>query len=247
MPLSAAPMFATELSSEQKHKLEKVQLHDSWKLALADFLLGEQMAQLRAFLHAEKQANKIIYPPSHLIFNALNTTPLPQVKVVIIGQDPYHGPDQAQGLSFSVPKGIALPPSLRNIFYELQTDLGINASRHGDLSAWAEQGVLLLNSVLTVQAGQPTSHKQQGWEEFTDQVIDCIQLHNQHVVFILWGAYAQRKGQRIDPQQNLVLKAAHPSPLSANRGGFFGCKVFSKTNQYLQQHGKQPINWQLDA
>ncbi len=236
-----------QLTAEQQLKLEKIQLHESWKWPLSEFLLSDTMQQLRFFLQAEKQADKIIYPPNHLIFNALNTTPLHQVKVVIIGQDPYHGPAQAHGLSFSVPKGLALPPSLRNIFHELNTDLAIPVSKNGDLTAWAEQGVLLLNSVLTVEAGQPTSHKMQGWEDFTDQVIDCVQQHNQHVVFILWGAYAQRKGQRIDPTQHLILKAAHPSPLSANRGGFFGCKVFSKTNHYLQQHDKPPIKWQLDA
>ena len=237
----------TELQHQLQKKLDKIQLDDSWKFVMRDYLLGEQMAQLRQFLHTEKQAQKVIYPPSSLIFNALNSTPLDHVKVVILGQDPYHGPEQAHGLSFSVPKGLPLPPSLRNIFHELHTDLAIPISKHGDLSAWAAQGVLLLNSVLTVVAGQPTSHKQQGWEEFTDQIIDCVQNHNQHVVFILWGAYAQRKGQRIDAQKHLILSAAHPSPLAANRGGFFGCKVFSKTNQYLQQHGKQPINWQLDA
>lgn len=168
------------------------------------------------------------------------------VKVVILGQDPYHGPNQANGLSFSVQKGIALPPSLRNIFHELHTDLGIPAPRHGDLTKWATQGVLLLNSVLTVEAGQPTSHQKQGWEAFTDEVIDVLNEQREHIVFILWGAYAQRKGQRINRDKHLVLTAAHPSPLAANRGGF-GCKVFSKTNQYLKQHGIEPIDWQLDA
>lgn len=235
------------LSPEQQQRLEKIQLHESWKLALADFLLSEKMHAIRTFLMAEKQAKKIVYPQNHLIFNALNRTALPDVKVVILGQDPYHGPGQAQGLSFSVPKGLPLPPSLRNIFHELHTDLGIAPSSHGDLTPWADQGVLLLNSVLTVAAGEPTSHKQQGWEEFTDLVIDTIQQQQQHVVFILWGAYAQRKGQRIDASRHLILKAAHPSPLSANRGGFFGCKVFSKTNHFLQQHGLKPIHWQLDA
>lgn len=236
-----------QLTEQQQDKLDKVQLDESWKNALSEFLLSDKMDHLRAFLQQQKQAQKHIYPPSQQIFNALNTTPIAQVKVVILGQDPYHGVGQAHGLSFSVPKGIALPPSLRNIFHELNTDLGIPIARHGDLSQWAAQGVLLLNSVLTVEAGQPTSHQKQGWEEFTDAVIDVLNEQREHIVFILWGAYAQRKGQRIDRSKHLVLSAAHPSPLSANRGGFFGCKVFSKTNHYLQQHGIEPINWQLDA
>jgi uracil-DNA glycosylase len=178
-------------------------------------------------IELEIKANKVIYPPNALIFNAFNTTPLANVKVVILGQDPYHGPNQAHGLSFSVQKGLALPPSLRNIFHELNKDLGIDIPKHGDLTRWAQQGVLLLNSVLTVEAGQPTSHQKQGWEDFTDHVIDVLNEQREHIVFILWGAYAQRKGQRIDQEKHLVLKAAHPSPLAANRGGFFGCKVVS--------------------
>ena len=205
------------------------------------------MDELKAFLIEEKKADKTIYPPNHLIFNALNTTPLDRVKVVILGQDPYHGPNQAHGLSFSVQKGVALPPSLRNIFHELHADVGVERPKHGDLTHWAEQGVLLLNAVLTVEAGQPTSHQKRGWEEFTDHVIDVLNEQREHIVFILWGAYAQRKGQRINQDKHLVLKAAHPSPLAANRGGFFGCKVFSKSNNYLKQHGIEPIDWQLDA
>ena len=234
-------------TEQQYASLNKVQLDESWKYNLAEFLLSPQMDALRDFLLQEKQQNKVIYPPSSLIFNALNTTPLDQVKVVIIGQDPYHGPNQAHGLSFSVQRGVALPPSLRNIFHELHTDLGVPIPKHGDLTHWAEQGVLLLNSVLTVEAGQPTSHQKQGWEDFTDHVIDVLNQQREHIVFILWGAYAQRKGQRIDPNKHLILKAAHPSPLAANRGGFFGCKVFSKSNNYLKQNGIEPINWQLDA
>ncbi|EKU40249.1 uracil-DNA glycosylase [Acinetobacter sp. AYS6] len=236
-----------QLTEQQQDKLSKVQLEESWKISLAPFLLSPQMDNLRDFLFQEKQAQKIIYPPSKQIFSALNITPLANVKVVILGQDPYHGPNQANGLSFSVQKGIPLPPSLRNIFHELHTDLGIPAPRHGDLTKWAKQGVLLLNSVLTVEAGQPTSHQKQGWEAFTDEVIDVLNEQREHIVFILWGAYAQRKGQRINRDKHLVLTAAHPSPLAANRGGFFGCKVFSKTNQYLKQHGIEPIDWQLDA
>ncbi|WP_374664054.1 uracil-DNA glycosylase [Acinetobacter sp.] len=237
-------MSLTEL---QQAQLDKVQLDASWKYGLSEFLLSPKMDKLKDFLVQEKKADKVIYPPNSLIFNALNTTPLPNVKVVIIGQDPYHGPNQAHGLSFSVQKGVALPPSLRNIFHELHNDLGIAIPKHGDLSHWAEQGVLLLNAVLTVEAGQPTSHQKKGWEDFTDQVIDVLNEQREHIVFILWGAYAQRKGQRIDPNKHLVLKAAHPSPLAANRGGFFGCKVFSKSNNYLKQHGIEPIDWQLDA
>jgi uracil-DNA glycosylase len=235
------------LNEQQLAKLNKVQLDESWKYGLSEFLLSPKMDELRAFLVEEKKADKIIYPPNHLIFNALNTTPLDRVKVVILGQDPYHGPNQAHGLSFSVQKGVALPPSLRNIFHELHADVGVERPKHGDLTHWAEQGVLLLNAVLTVEAGQPTSHQKRGWEEFTDHVIDVLNEQREHIVFILWGAYAQRKGQRINQDKHLVLKAAHPSPLAANRGGFFGCKVFSKSNNYLKQHGIEPIDWQLDA
>ncbi|WP_445117065.1 uracil-DNA glycosylase [Acinetobacter sp. WZC-1] len=236
-----------QLTEQEQIKLNQVRLDDSWKNSLAEFLLSPKMDELRSFLNTERQADKVIYPPGSQIFNALNTTPLHQVRAVILGQDPYHGPDQAHGLSFSVQRGLALPPSLRNIFHELQTDLGVPPSRHGDLSQWAQQGVLLLNSVLTVEAGQPTSHQKRGWEEFTDTVIDVLNEQREHIVFILWGAYAQRKGQRINQNRHLVLKAAHPSPLAANRGGFFGCKVFSKTNHYLKQNGIEPIDWQLDA
>ena len=234
-------------TDQQLYKLDKVQLEASWKYGLSDFLLSPKMDELRDFLVSEKQAQKEIYPPNSLIFNAFNMTPLEQVKVVILGQDPYHGPNQAHGLSFSVQRGVALPPSLRNIFHELHADVGVEIPRHGDLTRWAEQGVLLLNSVLTVEAGQPTSHQKRGWENFTDHVIDVLNEQREHIVFILWGAYAQRKGQRLDPNKHLILKAAHPSPLAANRGGFFGCKVFSKTNNYLKHNGIEPINWQLDA
>ncbi|SDY24714.1 uracil-DNA glycosylase [Acinetobacter kyonggiensis] len=235
------------LTEQQQIKLDKIQLDAGWKSGLSEFLLSPKMDELKDFLVQEKKADKVIYPPSSLIFNALNTTPLANVKVVILGQDPYHGPNQAHGLSFSVQKGVAIPPSLRNIFHELNTDLAIVKPIHGDLTRWAEQGVLLLNAVLTVEAGQPTSHQKRGWEDFTDHVIDVLNEQRDHVVFILWGAYAQRKGQRIDQNKHLVLKAAHPSPLAANRGGFFGCKVFSKSNNYLKQNGIEPINWQLDA
>ena len=236
-----------QFTEQQQEKLNKVQLDESWKISLSEFLLSQKMDHLREFLQQQILAQKTIYPPSKQIFNALNTTPLQDVKVVILGQDPYHGPNQANGLSFSVQRGVALPPSLRNIFHELHVDLGVERPKHGDLTHWAEQGVLLLNAVLTVEAGQPTSHQKRGWEEFTDHVIDVLNEQREHIVFILWGAYAQRKGQRINQDKHLVLKAAHPSPLAANRGGFFGCKVFSKSNNYLKQHGIEPIDWQLDA
>lgn len=235
------------LEAEQQQKLNRVQLSPEWKFALQDFLLSKKMEQLRQFLQHEKQMGKIIYPPASEIFKALQSTNLPDIKVVILGQDPYHGEKQANGLSFSVQKGIALPPSLRNIYHELYTDLGIQPVKHGDLTAWAKQGVLLLNSVLTVEAGRAASHQKQGWEEFTDAVIEAINQHCSHVVFILWGAYAQRKGQFVDTYKHLVLKAAHPSPLSANRGGFFGCRVFSKANYFLVQHGIDPVDWQLEG
>lgn len=235
------------LSAEQQQKLARVQINDDWKNALADALLTPSMDHLRQFLQHEYHAGKTIFPPKQAIFKALNTTPLQQVKVVILGQDPYHGVGQANGLSFSVQRGLTLPPSLRNIYHELHNDLGIPPVQHGDLTPWAEQGVLLLNSVLTVEQARPASHQQQGWEIFTDAIIDVLNEQREHLVFILWGAYAQRKGQRIDTQRHLVLKAAHPSPMSANRGGFFGCRVFSKANHYLTQHGIIPIEWQLEA
>jgi uracil-DNA glycosylase len=200
------------------------------------------MQSLRQFLLQEKQAGKVIFPPGAQIFNALNTTPLEQVKVVILGQDPYHGPGQAHGLSFSVPQGVRTPPSLMNMFKELQADLKI-VNQSADLTPWADQGVLLLNSVLTVEQARPASHQKQGWEQFTDRVIGLINQHQDHVVFMLWGAYAQRKGQGIDHNSHLVLKAPHPSPLSAHRG-FLGCRHFSQCNQFLEAYHKKAIDWQ---
>jgi uracil-DNA glycosylase len=238
-------MTDTDLSHEQK--LARVRMEPQWKNALADHLLSESFAALRAFLKERQEQGAVIYPAGPMMFNAFSLTPLDQVRVVILGQDPYHGPRQANGLAFSVQRSLPLPPSLRNIYHELSTDLGIAPVVHGDLTPWAEQGVLLLNSVLSVEEGQPTSHQGKGWEKFSDAVIDVINEHTEHTVFILWGAYAQKKGLRIDPERHLILKAAHPSPLAANRGGFFGCRVFSKANQYLVQHGKPPINWQLDS
>lgn len=227
--------------------LDRVQMNAEWKQALAGEFLAPYMHELRAFLDVEKKSGKVIYPPGPEIFNALNTTPLSTVKVVILGQDPYHGTGQAHGLCFSVRRGVMLPPSLQNIYKEIETDLGIARARHGELTHWAEQGVLLLNSVLTVQAGLAASHQNRGWEAFTDAVIRVLNDECENLVFLLWGSYAQRKGRFIDTQKHLVLKSVHPSPLSANRGGWFGCRHFSKTNQYLEAHGKAPIDWSLPA
>lgn len=225
--------------------LSRVKLDPEWKQALEGEFSAPYMSGLRAFLEAEKRDGKVIYPPGGEIFNALNTTPLSRVKVVILGQDPYHGPGQAHGLCFSVRRGVTPPPSLLNIFRELQDDVGIARPHHGELTHWAEQGVLLLNSVLTVEAGQPGSHQGRGWETFTDAAIRVLNERREHLVFLLWGSYAQRKGRIIDPGRHLVLKSVHPSPLSANRGGWFGHHHFSKTNQYLQDHGQSPIDWSL--
>lgn len=227
--------------------LARVQMEPGWKHALEEQFLSSHMHELRAFLLAEKQAGKVIYPPSNEVFAAFNLTPLDAVKVVILGQDPYHGPRQAHGLCFSVRRGIAPPPSLENIFKEIQSDLGLPRPPHGELTYWAEQGVLLLNSVLSVEAGQAASHQGRGWETFTDAAIKLLNDSRNNLVFMLWGAYAQRKGRVIDANRHLVLTSAHPSPLAANRGGWFGCKHFSRANAYLQAHGQTPINWALPA
>lgn len=204
----------------------------------------EYMQQLRAFLQAEKEKGVRIYPPGAFIFNALNTTPFDKVKVVLLGQDPYHGAGQAHGLSFSVQKGVATPPSLQNIYKELHSDLGLAIPPHGDLSSWAEQGVLLLNATLTVQANKAGSHQKKGWELFTDKIISTVSAEKEGVVFLLWGNYAKAKQTLIDPQKHKILAAAHPSPFSAHYG-FFGCKHFSKANQYLVSTGKTPVNWEI--
>lgn len=219
-----------------------IQLHPSWLTHLQTEFDQLYMQDLASFLRAEKAIGKTIYPTGENIFNAFNTTHLNQVKVVILGQDPYHGPNQAHGLSFSVPKGVRIPPSLVNIYKELSADIGITMPQHGNLENWAKQGVLLLNSVLTVEQAQAASHQKRGWERFTDAVIKLINQECQQAVFLLWGSYAQKKGQEIDRNKHLVLTAPHPSPLSAHRG-FLGCQHFSKTNQYLQQHNKSPIDW----
>ncbi|MFW2176339.1 MULTISPECIES: uracil-DNA glycosylase [unclassified Moraxella] len=238
-------MTIQQLSTEKQVVLAKVKMPDDWKNALAEELTSANMDAIRQFLREAYAQNKEIYPPKHLMFNAFDLTPLSQVKVVILGQDPYHGAGQAMGLSFSVPKAIPKPPSLQNILKELATDLNIPPSRHGDLSYWARQGVLLLNSMLTVEAGQAGSHQGKGWERFTDTVIEAVNTHCEHCVFILWGSYAQKKGRFIDPSKHLILTATHPSPLGANRGGFFGTRPFSKANDYLMSCGKSPIDWQL--
>jgi len=218
----------------------------SWQEGLAVEFEQPYMLNLKQFLHEQKTQRKVVYPHSSKWFHALETTPLDQVKVVILGQDPYHQPDQAHGLCFSVRPGIKIPPSLVNIYKELNSDLGVTPVGHGYLESWAQQGVLLLNSVLTVEQSQAASHQGQGWEQFTDRVIHLVNERCENVVFLLWGSYAQKKGAFIDTQRHLVLKAPHPSPLAAHRG-FFGCRHFSQSNDYLQQHGKTPINWQLPA
>jgi uracil-DNA glycosylase len=222
-----------------------IQLEPSWKALLADQFDLDYMQALRQFLQTEKQQGKQIYPAGADIFNALNSTPFDQVKVVILGQDPYHGPGQAHGLCFSVRPGVALPPSLQNIYKEIHADLGLPMSRSGCLDAWARQGVLLLNSVLTVAAGQAASHQGKGWEVFTDRVISLLNERGNDLVFLLWGSYAQRKGAMIDRNRHLVLQSPHPSPLSAHRG-FFGNQHFSRTNAWLQQHNKTPIDWRVE-
>ncbi len=221
-----------------------IKLHPSWLQVLGAEFEKPYMQALRAFLLTEKQAGKTIYPPGAHWFAALDTTPFEQVKVVILGQDPYHGPTQAHGLCFSVPPGVPQPPSLVNIFKELHSDLGLDAPAHGCLKHWAEQGVLLLNATLTVIAGQAGSHQGQGWETFTDRVIEVLNEQRQHLVFILWGSYAQKKGSIIDERRHCVIRSPHPSPLSAHRG-FFGSKPFSRTNAYLQGHGIEPVDWRL--
>ena len=223
---------------------DNITLETSWKTHLLPEFSQPYMLALRQFLRDEKVAGKVIYPPGGQIFNALDSTPLPQVKVVILGQDPYHGPGQAHGLCFSVAPGVPAPPSLKNIFKELQRDLGLPVPNHGCLQRWAEQGVLLLNTSLTVEQGQAGSHANKGWQTFTDRIIELVNQECQGVVFLLWGAHAQSKRKLIDASKHQVLCSAHPSPLSAHRG-FLGNGHFSAANAYLQQQGKSPIDWRL--
>lgn len=221
-----------------------VKIESSWKEVLKDEFQKSYFEQIVMFLKHEKALNKIIYPPGNLIFNAFEKTPFDDVKVVILGQDPYHGPGQAHGLCFSVQKGVKPPPSLVNIYKELQSDVGIPIPETGDLTKWAEHGVLLLNAMLTVRNGEPASHSKIGWESFTDAVIRKISDLKEGVVFMLWGKFAQDKQVLIDATKHYILKAAHPSPFSADKG-FFGCRHFSKANELLVKDGKAPVDWQL--
>lgn len=220
------------------------QIEPSWKSKLDNEFSKPYMQDLRAFLVQEKQDGKRIFPPGSLWFEAFNRTPFDKVRVVILGQDPYHGPGQAHGLCFSVLDGTRLPPSLINIYKELVEDVGIKPPTSGDLSPWADQGVLLLNATLTVEAFKAGSHQNKGWEEFTDCAVAHLNEEREGLVFMLWGSYAQKKGQSIDTSRHLVLRAPHPSPLSAHRG-FLGCKHFSQANDYLQSRGLKPIDWQI--
>lgn len=220
----------------------KVQIEESWRERLQGEFDKPYFEQLTAFVRQE-YIQRVVYPPAKLIFNAFNLCPFHRVKVVLIGQDPYHGPGQAQGLCFSVNDGVKFPPSLVNIFKELESDLGIPAPTSGSLVRWAEQGVFLLNATLTVREHEAGSHQNRGWEEFTDAVIRCLATEREHLVFILWGSYAQRKGAFIDRSRHLVITSPHPSPLSAYHG-FFGTKPFSRTNDYLVANGQEPIQWE---
>lgn len=224
--------------------MERVRLEQSWKELLLPEFERDYMRSLREFLLREKQQGKVIFPAGNDIFNALNSTPFDKTRVVILGQDPYHGPGQAHGLCFSVRPGVETPPSLRNIYKEIAADLGIPQARSGCLQSWAEQGVLLLNAVLTVESGHAASHQGKGWEQFTDRIVALLNERREGLVFLLWGSYAQRKGAIIDRKRHLVLESVHPSPLSASRG-FFGNHHFSLTNRYLSANGQIPIDWRV--
>ena len=223
---------------------DQIKLHPSWLEPLGQEFAQPYMAELKRFLLAEREAGKAIFPKGSEWFRALDLTPLEQVRVVILGQDPYHGPGQAHGLCFSVQPGVRPPPSLVNIYKELESDLGIQPRRHGFLEHWAKQGVLLLNSVLTVEMGRAASHRDRGWEKFTDKIVREVNAKSDPVVFMLWGSYAQKKAAFVDTSKHLVLKAAHPSPLSAH-SGFLGCRHFSKANAFLESRGLAPIEWAL--
>jgi uracil-DNA glycosylase len=234
-------MQTTSLNTPQTIRLES-----SWKKVLSDEFQQDYMKNLRAFLATEIKNKKIIYPKPPEYFAALDHTPLEKVKVVILGQDPYHGPNQAHGLCFSVRQGVPAPPSLKNIFKEIHQDLKLPIPNHGCLTSWADQGVLLLNSVLTVQEGEAASHRNRGWELFTDRIIRILNEQSRALVFLLWGSYAQKKGEFIDRNKHCVLEAVHPSPLSAHRG-FLGCGHFSKANHFLEKQGSKPIDWSLKS
>jgi len=223
---------------------DRVKLEPSWKSRIGAYLDRPEMRALSEFLREEKAHGKTIYPPGPEIFNAFAHTPFDNVRVVILGQDPYHGPGQAHGLSFSVRPGVRVPPSLQNMFKEIEDCLGIPRPDHGCLTAWAERGVLLLNAVLTVEAGNAASHQGRGWEGFTDAAVDALNREREGLVFMLWGSHAQRKGQLIDGRRHLVLRSVHPSPLSAHRG-FLGCGHFAKANAYLEARGEAAVDWSL--
>ncbi len=224
---------------------DQIQIEESWREILREEFESPYFEALRKFLHEERKSHTI-YPPGPLIFSALDLTPFNKVKVVILGQDPYHGPGQAHGLCFSVPEGIAKPPSLINIFKEIESDLGLPAPGSGNLTEWARQGVLLINAILTVRANSPASHQNKGWESFTDAVIRNLSEKRKNLIFLLWGNYARAKEKLIDGERHFILKAAHPSPLSASRG-FFGCRHFSRTNAILAEMGLNEINWNINA
>lgn len=224
--------------------MNAIQLEESWLSKLQQQFDLPYMHKLKEFLLTRRRPHAVIYPPGRLIFNAFNSTPFEKVRVVILGQDPYHGPGQAHGLCFSVLPGVRTPPSLANIYREIQSDVGIARPDHGNLQSWADQGVLLLNAVLTVESGQAGSHQGKGWETFTDSVVQALTDGREGLVFMLWGSYAQKKGAVIDRRKHLVLKAPHPSPLSAHRG-FLGCRHFSLANEYLAQHQQEPIDWSV--
>lgn len=234
----------SELVADEPSLAERIQLETSWKKRLLNEFQKEYMVKLRAFLLQEKKAGKVIYPKGDEYFNAFNLTPFEKVKVVIIGQDPYHGPNQAHGLCFSVRPQVPFPPSLQNIFKEINAELGLPLPEHGCLTHWAEQGVLLLNAVLTVEQSKAAAHQGKGWETFTDAVIHRVNDELDNVVFMLWGAYAQKKGSFIDTSKHMVLKSPHPSPLSAHRG-FFGNGHFKACNDYLEAQGLAPIDWSV--
>ncbi len=227
---------------QAEEQVTSPKINASWKIKLQHEFNADYFRQLKAFLLQEKAQNKTIYPPGSLIFNAFDSTPFEAVRVVILGQDPYHGPGQAHGLCFSVSGNMNQPPSLKNIFKELHQDLGIPVPASGNLQKWAGQGVLLLNATLTVRMGEAGSHQNQGWEQFTDAVIRLISAEKKNVIFMLWGKYAQAKEVLIDPRKHFILKAAHPSPFSAYQG-FFGCRHFSRANEILRNIGSEPVNW----
>lgn len=232
--------------NEIEQKKSEIKLEASWKAHLEGEFSTERMTRLRAYLKDQYAAGKTIYPRGDEYFAAMNLTPFDKVKVVIVGQDPYHGPGQAHGLCFSVRDGVRFPPSLQNIFKELHDDVGVPIPKSGSLTKWAEQGVLLLNSVLTVENGKAAAHQGRGWEEFTDKIIHVLNEQKEHLVFILWGSYAQKKAAFVDRKKHLVIEGVHPSPLSAHRG-FFGTKPFSRANAYLKSKGQGEINWDLTA